>query len=84
MPHAEHHSGDRTILVGLIGRGISLSRTPAMHVAEARAQGMVCTYNLLDMDDAAMADQLCRQTACACGSARPMSSTAMRVIRRAR
>lgn len=56
MPHAEHHSGDRTILVGLIGRGISLSRTPAMHVAEARAQGMVCTYNLLDMDDAAMAD----------------------------
>jgi len=40
-----------TLLAGLIGRGISLSRTPAMHVAEARAQGMTAIYRLLDMDD---------------------------------
>ena len=36
------------ILLGLIGEGISASRTPALHMAEARAQGMVCSYRLLD------------------------------------
>jgi len=41
----------RDVLIGLIGRGIGLSRTPAMHVAEAKAQGMACTYRLLDMDE---------------------------------
>ncbi|WP_068110852.1 shikimate dehydrogenase [Tropicimonas marinistellae] len=47
--------GGTDIRVGLIGRGITRSRTPAMHMAEARAQGMTCAYRLLDMDDDAFA-----------------------------
>lgn len=39
------------LLAGLVGRGISLSRTPAMHVAEARSQGLDGSYRLFDMDD---------------------------------
>jgi shikimate dehydrogenase len=40
----------RRILVGLLGRGIQLSRTPAMHEAEGRAQGYAYIYRLLDTD----------------------------------
>ncbi|MCP1199515.1 shikimate dehydrogenase [Notoacmeibacter sp. MSK16QG-6] len=36
--------------LGLIGRGIGPSRTPAMHETEAAAQGLSCCYDLLDMD----------------------------------
>ncbi|MCB1336343.1 MAG: shikimate dehydrogenase [Maritimibacter sp.] len=36
--------------VGLIGKGIGLSRTPAMHVAEAQAQGRHLRYDLIDPD----------------------------------
>ncbi len=36
--------------LGLIGRGISLSRTPRMHETEAAAQGISCSYELLDLD----------------------------------
>ncbi|KGM46657.1 shikimate dehydrogenase [Pseudooceanicola atlanticus] len=36
--------------MGLVGRGIQLSRTPAMHEAEAAAQGLTCQYDLLDTD----------------------------------
>lgn len=36
--------------VGLIGRGISASRSPAIHEAEARALGMPLTYRLFDFD----------------------------------
>lgn len=36
--------------MGLVGRGIQLSRTPAMHEAEAAAQDMTCRYELLDTD----------------------------------
>lgn len=43
--------------MGLVGRGIQLSRTPAMHEAEAAAQGMACRYELLDTD-AGTADDL--------------------------
>lgn len=39
-----------SLLAGLIGRGISLSRTPAMHEAEARHQDMAGVYRILDMD----------------------------------
>lgn len=42
---------DTALLAGLIGRGISLSRTPAMHAAEAQRQGLGGTYRILDMDD---------------------------------
>ena len=40
----------RPILVGLVGRGIQQSRTPAMHEAEGRAQGLAYVYRLLDTD----------------------------------
>jgi shikimate dehydrogenase len=36
--------------LGLIGAGIQASRTPSMHEREARAQGLACTYRLLDLD----------------------------------
>ncbi|AZO01032.1 shikimate dehydrogenase [Mesorhizobium sp. M9A.F.Ca.ET.002.03.1.2] len=38
------------MLVGLVGRGIQLSRTPAMHQAEGRARGIAYIYRLLDAD----------------------------------
>lgn len=37
-------------LVGLLGRGIQASRTPAMHEAEGRALGLQFVYRLLDTD----------------------------------
>jgi len=40
----------RRILVGLLGRGIQLSRTPAMHEAEGQALGIPYVYRLLDTD----------------------------------
>jgi len=38
------------LLVGLIGEGIQRSLTPAMHEAEARAQGLALHYQLIDLD----------------------------------
>ncbi|MGF1594321.1 MAG: shikimate dehydrogenase [Kiloniellaceae bacterium] len=55
QPPAETLVREGTVLAGLVGRGITLSRTPAMHEAEGRAQGLAYTYKLFDMDDAAMA-----------------------------
>lgn len=43
-------SPPRRFLVGLVGRGIQLSRTPAMHEAEGHAQGFPYIYRLLDTD----------------------------------
>lgn len=40
----------RVLRMGLVGRGIQLSRTPAMHEAEAAAQGLRCRYDLLDTE----------------------------------
>jgi len=40
----------KRVLVGLVGRGIQLSRTPAMHEAEGRAQDIAYIYRLLDAD----------------------------------
>jgi shikimate dehydrogenase len=37
--------------VGLIGRGIQRSKSPAMHEAEAAAQGMSCIYELIDLEE---------------------------------
>ncbi len=37
------------LLLGLIGAGIGLSRTPALHMAEAEAQGMRCVYRRIDL-----------------------------------
>lgn len=39
-----------SILIGLLGAGISGSRTPRMHMAEARAQGLPLDYRLIDSD----------------------------------
>jgi shikimate dehydrogenase len=36
--------------LGLIGRGIQRSKSPALHVAEAKAQGFTCTYELIDLE----------------------------------
>ncbi len=38
----------RHVRVGLVGRGIQLSRTPAMHVAGGAAHGLDYRYDLLD------------------------------------
>ena len=38
------------LLCGLIGAGIQGSRSPALHQAEARAQGLSLTYKLIDLD----------------------------------
>jgi shikimate dehydrogenase len=43
-----------TVLAGLIGKGIQRSKTPAMHEAEAAAQGFRCLYELIDMDERAV------------------------------
>lgn len=41
---------DGTVRLGLIGAGIQASRTPAMHMAEAAAQGFACDYRLIDLE----------------------------------
>lgn len=40
----------QTLRMGLVGRSITLSRTPAMHEAEAARQGLSCRYGLIDTD----------------------------------
>ncbi len=40
----------RTIQVGLIGSGIQLSRSPALHEAEGKANGLALSYELIDLD----------------------------------
>ena len=39
------------VLVGLLGNGISASRTPRMHMAEGQAQGLDYDYRLIDLAD---------------------------------
>lgn len=36
--------------LGLIGSGIQASKSPALHETEAAAQGIRCTYELIDLD----------------------------------
>lgn len=40
----------RSIHLGLIGSGIQLSRTPALHEEEGRANGLALTYELIDLE----------------------------------
>ena len=40
-----------SFLCGLIGAGIQGSRSPALHQAEARAQGLQLDYRLIDLDE---------------------------------
>ena len=44
------------LLVGLIGRGIQLSRTPAMHEREAARFGLGYAYMLVDFDQLGLPD----------------------------
>lgn len=39
-----------TLLAGLVGRDITRSRTPEMHMAEAEALGMRAIYQIIDLD----------------------------------
>jgi shikimate dehydrogenase len=45
-------SGDHapSCLLGLIGKGIQASKSPAIHETEAAAQGLRCRYELFDLD----------------------------------
>jgi shikimate dehydrogenase len=54
QPPAETNVRERVVLAGLVGRDIAFSRTPAMHEAEGRAEGIDLTYKLFDMDDQAL------------------------------
>ncbi|HBZ43299.1 MAG TPA: shikimate dehydrogenase [Maritimibacter sp.] len=55
------------VRVGLVGRGIQLSRTPAMHIAEGGALGLEYSYDLIDLDtlstEASLAELLDRAEA---------------------
>jgi shikimate dehydrogenase len=39
----------KSVRVGLIGAGIQASRSPHLHECEARAAGIVCSYQLIDV-----------------------------------
>src|SRR5262249_43553082 len=39
----------KSVQVGLIGAGIQASRAPHLHECEARAAGIVCSYQLIDL-----------------------------------
>lgn len=45
------HGATPLVRVGLIGKGIQRSKSPAMHEAEAAAQGVRCVYELIDLDE---------------------------------
>ena len=45
---ARADDGARTVRVGLVGKGVQKSRTPAMHEAAGRAHGLNYRYRLLD------------------------------------
>lgn len=47
---------DASVSVGLIGRGIAQSESPAIHEVEARAQGLSLIYHLVDFDALGFAD----------------------------
>src|SRR5947209_6067974 len=42
-------AGTGSVLVGLVGTGIQLSRTPALHEREGQEQGLAYIYRLVDV-----------------------------------
>lgn len=44
------HASSHPFLVGLLGAGISSSLTPALHMREAKEQGLTYVYRLIDTD----------------------------------
>lgn len=57
--HGRTDGGDgiASVLVGLVGRGIQASRTPAMHESEGRRLGLRCDYVLIDFDQLGLPDE---------------------------
>jgi shikimate dehydrogenase len=49
--------GPPDVVVGLVGRGIELSRTPVMHEREAARLGLSCAYVLIDFDIMKLGDE---------------------------
>lgn len=45
----------RPVLIGLIGAGISASRSPALHMREGAAQGLAYIYRRIDLDQPGLA-----------------------------
>lgn len=56
MAARAYPAGRQPLLVGLIGRGIQLSRTPAMHEREAARFGLDYAYLLVDFDQLGLDD----------------------------
>lgn len=56
MAARAYPAGRQPLLVGLIGRGIQLSRTPAMHEREAVRFGLDYAYLLVDFDQLGLND----------------------------
>ena len=50
MTHPADPSTWPPVLLGLIGKGIGASRTPALHEREGAAQGLRTIYRLIDLD----------------------------------
>ncbi|MDO8359905.1 MAG: shikimate dehydrogenase [Devosia sp.] len=57
--HADRGAGavGRSVLVGLIGRGIGRSRSPQMHRLEGERLGMAYSYELIDFDQLGLTDE---------------------------
>ena len=55
-PSTEDAPTEGGLVAGLVGRGIQGSRSPAMHMQEAEAQGLELDYRLLDLDARVSAD----------------------------
>jgi shikimate dehydrogenase len=49
-PNRDNLDSQRRVLVGLIGAAIQASRSPALHEREAAEQGLICFYQLIDLD----------------------------------
>lgn len=43
-------ASSQRVLLGLIGAAIGLSRSPALYQGECEAQGLICIYQLIDLD----------------------------------
>jgi shikimate dehydrogenase len=53
---AGHRAGRRTVLIGLVGRGIGSSRSPIMHEREGARLGLDYAYRLVDFDQLGLDD----------------------------
>lgn len=57
VPSASGAPGGDGVLIGLVGRGIQSSRTPAMHEREGARLGLTYSYQLIDFDALVLPDQ---------------------------